>query len=71
MRSLRDQEESIPLRHNPTRLNVFGKYHCRGVILMRQFKPEAVGFELDMAGEQIEKRQKGKPEKSQREHNQR
>jgi len=38
-------------------LSIPDEYHRRRVILMSQFKAEAVGLELDMAGEQIEKRQ--------------
>jgi hypothetical protein len=61
MRRLGDEEESIPIGREAG-LSIFGENHRRSVILMRQFKAEAVGFELDMAGEQIEKRQNGKPD---------
>jgi hypothetical protein len=64
---LKDEEESIPFRRNPTGLNIAGEHHRRLVIVVSQFKAEAVGFELDMAGEPIEKRQNGKPEEGQQE----
>ena len=62
MRRLEDEEESIPFGRNITGLNIPNEHRRGLVILMSQFKPEAVGFELDMAGEQIEKRQNGNPE---------
>src|SRR5271170_5942075 len=71
MVSLEDQEESIPFGHNSTGLDIPGEDHRRLVILMSQFKAEAVGFELDVAGEQIEKWQNGKPEERQQEQDQR
>jgi hypothetical protein len=70
MRRLKDQEESIPVGCE-IGLSIPDTHHRRCVILMSQFKAKAVGFELDMAGKQIEKRQNGKPEESEHKHNQR
>ena len=61
MRRLEDEEESIPFGRNITGLNIPDEHRRGLVILMSQFKTEAVGFELDMPGEQIEKRQNGNP----------
>ena len=63
MRRLKDQEESIPIGCNITGLSIPGEHYRRRVILMSQFKAEAVGFELDMTGEQIEKRHKASQKK--------
>ena len=71
MPRLEDEEESIPIGRNLTGLNIPDEHHRRLVILVSQFKAEAIGFELDMAGEQIEKRQNGKPEEGQQEQYQR
>ena len=57
-------EESTPVG-GEIGLSIPDEDHRRGVILMSQFKAEAVGFELDMAGKQIEKRQDGKPKEDQ------
>ena len=71
MPRLEDEEGSIPLGRNLAGSNIPDEHHGRLVILMSQFKAKAIGFELDMAGEQIEKRQNGKPEEGQQEQYQR
>jgi hypothetical protein len=71
MRRLEDEEKTIPFGRNITGLNIPDEHRRGLVILMSQFKTEAVGFEFDMAGEQIEKRQNGNPEEGQQEHDQR
>jgi len=65
-----DQKESTPFGRE-FGLRIPDEYQGVGLILMSQFKAEAVGFEVDMAGEHIEKRRNGKPEEGQQKHDER
>ena len=71
VRRLEDEEESVPIGRIIAPLNIPNEHYRRRVILMSQFKAEAVGFVLDMAMDKIESRHKGKPEEGQEEQNQR
>ena len=63
------QKESTPFGRK-FGLSIPDEYHCRSVVLVSQFKAKAVGFVFAMPGDQIEKRQKCKPEEGQQEHDQ-
>src|SRR5271169_5115467 len=64
-----DQKESTPIGRKID-LSIPDENQRIGAILMSQFKAEAVGFHLNVAGEQIEKRQNGKPKEEEQEDHQ-
>src|SRR5271155_1023805 len=69
MVSPEDQEESTPIGRKID-LSIPDEYQRICVILMSQFKAKAVSFMFYMAGEQIKKRQNGKPEEEEQEDDQ-
>ena len=64
MVSPENQKESTPFGRE-FGLSIPDEYQRIGVVLVSQFKAEAVGLVFDMPGDQIEKRQRCKPEEGQ------